>query len=224
MITIDEIIESARQKGGIKRQIIRLDNFQTGVDYFEKIANARLEAKGQEFVHCTEVEKLVDWVYCTKKFDTDYNKGVLIKGTTGKGKTFLMDCFTDFCRIDEPFYITNGEQRSIVPIKVNARELASKYASDGHLYPYTEYQSLFIDDIGAESTSSMFYGNKVSVITELLDEREAKNLLTFGTTNIEKLKDVYDDRTISRISAMFNIWYIENKNDYRLNPNKIIKQ
>lgn len=222
MMTIDEIIENARKQSGIKRGVINLKDFEKAVGYFEKIANARLSEKNQGFKKCNEVAKIVDWTYCMKKFDTDYSKGILIKGTTGKGKTFLLDCFTDFCRIDEPKYVSYGEVRSVRPYKVNARQIASEFTANGWnaIERYFTINSLFIDDIGAEQKSN-FYGNKVSVITEILDRREERNLLTFGTTNCEKLTEIYDDRTVSRIASLFNIWYIENKNDYRINPNKI---
>lgn len=221
MTKIEEIIQNARQQGGIKRGVIRLEDFNTGVRVFEKIANARLADKNQQFVHCNEVDKLVDWLYCKSMFDTDYNKGILIKGTTGKGKTFLMDVFSDFCRLDEPQYVSFGEKRNVRPIKANARQIAIEFSNNGleGIERYFEINSLFIDDIGAEQKSN-FYGNKVSVITEILDRREERNLLTFGTTNCDKLTEIYDDRTVSRIASMFNIWYIENKNDYRINPNK----
>lgn len=224
METIEEIIKKAKMSSGIKRQMFRLD-FEKAVLYFEKFANARLESKNQKFVLCNEVNKLIDWLYvCNKYEDTDYSKGILIKGTTGKGKTFLLDVFTDLCRIDEPVYLSGGIQRNVRPYKVNARQIASEFSKQGWegIERYFSMNSLFIDDIGAEQQSN-HYGNKVLAITEILDRREEKNLLTFGTTNCEKLSEIYDDRTVSRIASLFNIWYIENDIDYRIAPNKIVQ-
>ena len=96
MKTIDEIISEVKMNSGIKRQVFSLD-FERAVLNFQKFANARLESKKQKFVMCNEVEKLIDWLYLQKKFETDYSKGILIKGATGNGKTFLLDVFSDFC-------------------------------------------------------------------------------------------------------------------------------
>lgn len=221
MKTIDEIINEAKVNSEIKRQAFKLE-FEKAVCHFQKFANARLESKNQKFVMCNEVDKLIDWLYCQNKFDTDYAKGILIKGTTGKGKTFLLDVFSDFCKIDEPLYLSGGKTRNIRPLKVNARQIASEFTKDGWegIERYFNINSLFIDDIGAEQMSN-HYGNKISAITEILDRREERNLLTFATTNYNKLSDIYDDRTVSRIASLFNIWYIENDVDYRISPNKI---
>ena len=221
MEKIDEILRNAKMNSGIKRQMFRLD-FDRAVKHFEMFADARLESKNQKFVLCKEVSKLIDWLYVCNKFETDYTKGILIKGTTGKGKTFLFDVFSDMCKIDEPVYISTGKTRNIRPIKVNARQIESEFSKQGWegLERYFTMNSLLIDDIGAEQQSN-HYGNKVSAITEIIDRREEKNLLTFGTTNCEKLSEIYDDRTVSRIASIFNIWYIENDVDYRMEPNKI---
>ena len=103
MEKIDEILRNAKMNSGIKRQMFRLD-FDRAVKHFEMFADARLESKNQKFVLCKEVSKLIDWLYVCNKFETDYTKGILIKGTTGKGKTFLFDVFSDLCKIDEPGY------------------------------------------------------------------------------------------------------------------------
>ena len=221
METIDEIINAAKLSSGIKRMRFNI-MLENALKAFDKIANARLENKNQKFVMCNEVEKLLDWLYVQHKYDTDYNKGILIKGTTGKGKTFLFDVFSDFCKIDNPQYLSNGKTRNVRPIKVNARQIASEFTKDGWegIEKYFSINSLFIDDIGAEQQSN-HYGNKISAITEILDRREERNLLTFATTNYNKLSDIYDDRTVSRIASLFNIWYIENDVDYRIAPNKI---
>lgn len=223
METIDEIIRNAKMNSGIKRQMFRL-NFDRAVKHFERFADARLESKEQKFVMCNEVEKIIDWLYVCHKFETDYTKGILIKGTTGKGKTFLFDVFTDLCMIDEPVYLSGGIQRNVRPYKVNARQIASEFTKNGWegIERYFTINSLFIDDIGAEQQSN-HYGNKVSAITEILDRREERNLLTFATTNYNKLSEIYDDRTVSRIASLFNIWYIENDVDYRITPNKIVQ-
>ena len=146
MEKIDEILRNAKMSSGIKRQYFRLD-FEKAVGFFEKFANARLESKNQKFVLCKEVSKLIDWLYVCNKFETDYTKGILIKGTTGKGKTFLLDVFSDMCKIDEPVYISTGKTRNIRPIKVNARQIASEFSKQGWegLERYFTMNSLYRD-------------------------------------------------------------------------------
>jgi len=74
---------------------------------------------------------------------------------------------------------------------------------------------IILDDIGKEDEFSRSYGNKVNVIEEIINIREENEMLTFGTTNIERMTDIYDDRTVSRMNKLFTPFSINHETDFR---------
>jgi DNA replication protein DnaC len=71
---------------------------------------------------------------------------------------------------------------------------------------YCRRYTLCMDDIGTESDQVKYYGNSLDVVSHIIAERYSRRLLTFGTTNypLEILEQKYDDRTVSRMYALFN--------------------
>jgi DNA replication protein DnaC len=88
-------------------------------------------------------------------------------------------------------------------------------AFDG-IQVYCNRYVLCIDDIGVETDQVKHYGNTLDVVSHVLSERYSKRLLTFATTNFPThiLEDKYDDRTVSRMYALFNFITMKGK-DFR---------
>lgn len=151
-------------------------------------------------------ERLLCWEHFVDKYGDDMQKGILLRGNTGAGKTFLFDVANNYNKIDSyaPF------------VKVNARDISAEFSLKGWetVKKYTEIYNLLIDDLGAE-TITQHYGCRVSPITEIIDRREELGKITHATTNVLKLETIYDDRTISRMYSLFNVWTINTTKDYR---------
>jgi hypothetical protein len=138
-------------------------------------------------------------------------KGILLCGNFGVGKTDIM-----------ALYAVNFRQ--VFEIK-NAKAIANEYEKAGEdatpayltkkknafqdpAVLYQEFSGLCIDDIGTEDVK-VHYGNKKSVIADLIELRYEKNLsgsLLHGTTNLtaEQIKDYYGGRIASRLREIFN--------------------
>lgn len=219
MEDFNRIIENIRNTRGIKRIKISLNSYEKAEEYFVKIANAFLEWKNIQY-DISEVrpyvKKLINWAYMLGE-DLDFTKGIILKGKTGRGKTFLFNVFTEFLKIDNLQYVSNGKLLSLYLTKIHARQLASNYQKNGYevIDYYSKVPCLFIDDIGTEMSQSQNFGNKINVVENLLDMREDNNLLTFATTNLEKFSEQYDDRLISRMNSLFNVISINHDKDYR---------
>lgn len=211
MAAIADILKNIKENTGIKRQKIELKDYMIAVRYFKAIGDAMLEWKGTTYdinPVIDEIQALINWTYMLED-DLDFTKGILFKGNTGTGKTFLFRIWKEFLKIDNPKFTANGSQFILSPIIANARTIAAEYAADSYeaIQRYCESPSLIIDDIGAEPSIQNTYGNKTSIIADIIDRRNEMNLLTFGTTNLNKMtgEDGYDDRTARRMRELFNV-------------------
>jgi DNA replication protein DnaC len=181
-------------------------------------------AKGidENFAFTIEAEKLyrnmILFFHGDSQFPGDLNKGILLQGPTGTGKTLAMQVMSIYQKIDNVKYIMNGKIYRMNYDVVSVNDMVNGFmnnAFDGiHIY-CTRYVTC-LDDIGTEIEEVKYYGNNLDVISHVLSERYAKRLLTFGTTNfpIEKLEDKYGDRIISRMYALFNFIVVKDR-DFR---------
>lgn len=139
------------------------------------------------------------------------DKGIMLAGNFGVGKTWLMQLFSK-------------NQRQCFRVH-NAKDLANLFESDGEesfeqfLRPFSnpvndsasflqKQSGLCIDDIGTEDVKS-HYGNKKNVIGDLIERRyhnKHMGLMFHGTTNLtsDQLNAFYGGRVISRLRETVN--------------------
>lgn len=141
--------------------------------------------------------------------DFSFEKGIMLYGPVGCGKTSLMKMFTS--NSFRPFSVTS------------CRVIADEYAKEGSdsLYKYSELQPAYpqrnygidaigrlFDDLGTEDNKSHF-GNKVNVMQDILYKIYENNLLGnfHVTTNIigDEIEEFYGQRIRSRTREMFNV-------------------
>lgn len=165
------------------------------------------------------IKRLVDWSYGVSRDGDDVLKGYLLRGQTGRGKTLLVRALIEMLRTVEPdkhLYTVNGKVYGFMMNMASAREIAFEYTTNVNtIEKYSSMAMLCIDDIGAEPMSNSNFGNKCSVVTEILCNRADRKLITFATTNVAKLADIYDDRVISRMNSLFNVITLDHDIDYR---------
>lgn len=137
------------------------------------------------------------------------NKGILLMGNVGTGKTFIMNAMQE-----NPF----------APYRVvSVEQIANEYKKGGiaaldtyksvlfntmkNKYFGNEQIGLCIDDVGAE-TEAKHYGESINVVVDLLTERyKLRHNLTHITTNltINQFREFYGLRVFDRMREMFNI-------------------
>lgn len=129
-----------------------------------------------------------------KELNFSFNKGLLIQGTAGLGKTEVIRAVSD-----NPLW----------PVKIiSILEVAEAVQETGQCNLYTN-QMLLIDDVGTEPEIINHYGTKINWFKDFI-ELYYMNHRTFGgliiTTNLggDEIEKRYGYRVRSRMREMFN--------------------
>lgn len=130
------------------------------------------------------------------------NKGLLLHGTTGVGKTMALKVFQNL--------IVNEMPRNVKWFKMttcqNVFEWFKASQHDG-IKEYLRGHWCF-DDLGQEEPVYMHYGNKINVMEQVLFERDLQRQKeytnTIITTNLDaaKIEAQYGTRVLDRLSEM----------------------
>jgi len=186
-------------------------------NYLEVIL--RLEKKGLEIygnnfkifetdhaiIHKLLAYFLKDEITCFQ-LNIDLNKGVLLSGPIGSGKTTLMNLMKTITSSEHKFYIKPCRDISYEFIQ-EGYEIIQRY-SKGKLYP--DPKTICFDDLGTENNIK-YYGNECNVMAEILLSRYdlfiAKKIQTHITTNLSatEIESAYGNRVRSRLRNMLNL-------------------
>ena len=146
------------------------------------------------------------------------NKGILLTGPIGCGKTSLMNLMKYLTATEHKFFVKPCRDISFEFIQ-DGYQIIHKY-SIGKLYQ-SEQRTYCFDDLGIE-TSSKYYGNDCNVMAEILLTRydlfKEKGLITHLTTNLSaaEIESIYGNRLRSRMREMFNLFgYDQSSRDKR---------
>lgn len=137
--------------------------------------------------------------------EASLNKGILLIGNTGSGKTTILDIFKALK--------WQGFR------KFSTHDIVEDFEKQGENGITTYFRgNIFFDDLGTEN-EAMYYGKRENVGTRLLEKRYNSHinegLKTHATTNltINELVDLYGFRVEGRIYQMFNIIKLGCKSD-----------
>ncbi|MEP5341056.1 MAG: ATPase [Algibacter sp.] len=135
-----------------------------------------------------------------KKLEIDPNKGILLSGPVGCGKTSLMKLLRHIVPHIKPY--------EVIP----ARNITFTFNNIGYktIEEYGNSSFYCFDDLGVETTGRHF-GKDCNVMGEILLSRYdlflKRNIKTHATTNLnaQELEDRYGNRVRSRMRQLFNL-------------------
>lgn len=178
------------------------------------------EQFGQHFIFRKEDESIIirlaayflkDEVTCNQ-FGLNLNKGILLSGPIGCGKTSLMNLMRTVAKLENKFQVKSCREVSFEFIQ-DGYEVIHRY-SKGHLYE-SNYRNYCFDDLGTESNLK-YYGNECNVLAEVLLSRYdlfvSRKVQTHITTNLSasEIENQYGNRVRSRLRELCNLIAFDN--------------
>lgn len=151
------------------------------------------------------------------QFGIDLNKGILLSGPIGCGKTSLMNLMKYLTPTEFKYSVKPCRDISFEFIQ-DGYEVIHKY-SKGQLYK-SEPKNYCFDDLGLENNLK-YYGNECNVMAEILLSRYdlfiSKRIQTHITTNLSasEIEVQYGNRVRSRMRELFNLIAYDNNSDKR---------
>lgn len=139
------------------------------------------------------------------------NKGLLLHGTTGVGKTMALKIFQNLIVNEMP----NNTKRFKMTTCQNVFEWFKASQHDG-IQEYLRGHWCF-DDLGQEEPVYIHYGNKINVMEQVLFERDLQRQKeytnTIITTNLDpaQIDDRYGTRLLDRLSEMCTFVRLDGK-------------
>lgn len=145
----------------------------------------------------------------------DFNKGLLIRGITGLGKTHCVKCV---------------EHNEINPVKIlSLIEITESLKETGEFNVSMDgCKVLYLDDLGTEESMVQHYGTKIYFFKNFIEKVYLRNkvynkLMISTNLNFAQIEDAYGVRVSSRMREMFNVIDVAGV-DMRVQKLNIIKQ
>jgi DNA replication protein DnaC len=173
-------------------------------------------------------ENMIRWCHCDTKMQAidpvtkkvipgGLKKGIYIAGNTGTGKSWCLEVMAAYA-MAFGFVITLGEaeKRMLYWDNVRADDICEEYAANGTFQKFKTRNIYGIQDLGSEPAESVYMGNRIEVLRQLLEYRgDRTDQVTLITSNLPMnhkiLVDRYGDRVSSRLTAMCNYFEIRGK-------------
>lgn len=201
---IDEYIKQIEQKQHKRYELTKYqeENFENARIAFEKCCRSILPK--WEDKHPELTDQIVRYALQLDSFNGDTDKGLILMGATGVGKTVYLKSLSLFMGYAQQF-----------KFKIyTGFEMERIYQAEGgdlfSLESAMKSKMFAIDDIGEEHSTIKRYGTEINVGVDALTQRHQlytnKGYLTFATTNLnaDMIGKKYGKRIESRIYEMFN--------------------
>lgn len=158
--------------------------------------------RGRRYI---EDDKIKKHIATLAEFMTSQSRkfGILMCGTYGNGKTTMLYALRSVITMLESFnYLEHRTHLRVYDV----RKLAKLYKDrDPAVFDDACREPLLaIEDMGKEPTEELNYGNIISPVTELLEQRYDAQRFTVITTNLtpKEIREKYGNRIADRFNEM----------------------
>lgn len=139
------------------------------------------------------------------------DKGILLCGPVGCGKTTLMMLLNHFFPMEKQYLVHSAREVCFSFVR-QGYQLLNTYTTSSYRFTKQGYNPMVycFDDVGIERPV-FYFGNECNVMAEILlsryDHFINKKMLTHLTTNLSasELESLYGNRLRSRMREMFNL-------------------
>lgn len=146
-------------------------------------------------------------------------RGIYIAGNTGSGKSWCLDIMQEYARLMSFKIRFEQEPRADFALwwlNHRADDICRVFTQEGDIHELKRRQILGIQDLGSEPEISLYMGNRLNVLRQLIEYRgDQYGQLTLITSNLklsgEALNERYEDRVQSRLFEMCNYFEIKGK-------------
>ena len=190
--------------------------FEFLIKYLDKTGKKLFGNHFQIYEHNHElIYKLLVWfmgdIEKIKQLGFDYEKGILLSGPVGCGKTTLMSLMRHCTHIQRKPLMKSCRDISFEFIK-NGFEVIQQYSRQAFDQNGSQFlpKCYCFDDLGSEQ-NLQYFGNECNVMAEILLSRYdlfvSQNMTTHITTNLSasEIEDFYGNRLRSRMREMVNL-------------------
>lgn len=138
--------------------------------------------------------------------------GILFCGQCGNGKTTMMYAIRNLFNLLSRSNGIEGEYSRKEIVVWDSSKIAM-LAKDGDITQVATTPLLAIDDLGKEPGEIITYGNVVTPMVDLIEQRYKKQLFTIATTNLlpKQIGEKYGARIADRFNEMFHKVVFDNQ-------------
>ena len=145
------------------------------------------------------ISQIYFYLVGSKQFKGDLNKGIMLSGSIGAGKTMIINGIINIIEaLSTKRFIRTHAKRLTTVIKENSPDFLDK-------------RPLFVDDIGKEEKTVNDFGTKINPVPDLFSIRYDNSAWTFTTCNYQDdtLAEMYGETIVDRFSEMFNVMILK---------------
>jgi DNA replication protein DnaC len=166
-----------------------------------------------DFKHIELYDILAEYFSGSSLFENrgyDLDKGILITGGVGTGKTQAFKIFRELLRSSNGFFKMESTRKIIRDYSEHGVKVLNQYGMDSK-------HPIYFDDLGLEEVNVRMYGNTANVMNEILLDRydnfRSEGVKTYASSNLgaKQFEEIYGERTRDRIREMCNIINVTGK-------------